>query len=92
MNINKSYNMLLSPVSTKTSNGESDSFELKLLLHYLFKHLLLLGRGSLNDFGRSDSEGHDHKILRQSPNFQFLCPHIINCIQKILRSQGPPED
>ena len=72
-NANKSFNMLLSPVSTKTSIGQSDQFEMKLLLHYLFKHLLLLGRGSSNDLARSDSECHDHKILTQSPNFHFLC-------------------
>ena len=45
---NKSQNMLsplaLSPKAP--SDHTSDSFELQLHLHYLFKHLLLLGRGS----------------------------------------------
>ena len=84
---------MLSPAGLRSpSGGQSDSFELKLQVHYLFRHLLLLGKASdqQNDLTRyTDSEAQDYKVLKSSPNFHFLRPHIVNSIQKVLKKQPP---
>ena len=76
----------------------ADNVELKLQLHYLYKHLLRMGRNKKDPFERSSLKDKEYSgtnttdldLLIGSTKFSFLRDHIITQIQLTLK-QTPPE-